>query len=263
MITSAHNPKIQAARALLGRPRERREAGAFVVEGVRLVEEAAASSFETRAVFFTAELSGRGLRAVDQLRARGAQVEEVSPAVMQSLAETETTQGLLAVLSITHLPPRAPLDFAVIADGPRDPGNLGTLMRTAAAAGAGALLLAPGTTDPWAPKVVRGGMGAHFRLPLVELDWPGIRGLLREREQPLEVLVSDVAGGAAYWDADLRAPVALVIGAEAQGASAEARALAEGVVHIPMPGRSESLNAAAAAAVLLFEVVRQRSQAWK
>ena len=260
MITSRHNPKIQRVRELLGRPRDRREAGAFVVEGVRLAEEALAAGWEPQIVLFSSELSPRGREVVDRLGAGGVEVEEVAPDVLQSVSETETSQGLLAVLPIRPLPIPSPLDFLVIADAIHDPGNLGTLLRTAAAAGVQAVALAPGTADPYSPKVVRAAMGAHFRLPISALDWEGIQRLV-ESTPDMKVYLAEAGTGEVCWQADLRGPLALVIGSEAQGATPAARRLAGASLQIPMPGQSESLNAAIAAAVLMFEVVRQRAKA--
>jgi TrmH family RNA methyltransferase len=118
----------------------------------------------------------------------------------------------------------------------------------------GGVLLPPGAADPFAPKVLRAGMGAHFRLPLLECSWEQITALVA----PLRIFLAAAGRGIAYTQADFRSPLALIVGGEAEGASPEAQRLAPRLVHIPMPGGGESLNAAAAAAVLLFEVVRQR-----
>ena len=101
-------------------------------------------------------------------------------------------------------------------------------------------------------------MGAHFRLPLLSLDWPDLRALLKDRPDPLHIFLADSSLGLPCWQVDLRQPTALIMGGEAEGASPEGRRIADSAIHIPMPGLSESLNAAAAAAILIFEVVRQR-----
>ena len=125
-------------------------------------------------MLFDETLSERGRSQVESLRSRGVDVEEVSTSLMKSLSETETPQGILAVLELTQLPiPNHP-NFILIPDQIRDPGNLGTLLRTAAAAGVQAVLLPPETTDAFAPKVVRSGMGAHFRLPIHSMTWDEI-----------------------------------------------------------------------------------------
>ncbi len=149
------------------------------------------------------------------------------------------------------------LDFLLVADELRDPGNLGTLLRSASAAGVQAVALTPGTTDAFNPKVVRAGMGAHFRLPVVNLDWLHIRSLAEERS--LRLYLADAQGGRPGWQLDLRAPVGLVVGGEAEGASRAARKFVDDIITIPMPGHIESLNAAIAGSILLFEVVRQRN----
>ena len=255
MITSTQNARIQQVRALVGQRKEREARAEFVVEGVRLCEEALASGWEARLLLYTSELSPRGLALVRDCRARGMVVEETAPFVLRSASDTENPQGILAVFAQRELRLPAPFDFVVVADGLRDPGNLGTLLRTAAAAGAQALLLAPGCADPFSPKVLRAGMGAHFRLALRCLEWDALEELLKPG---CRVLVADAGAGKPAWDLNLRGPTALVVGGEAEGVCPQARAMADGIITIPMPGQSESLNAAVAAGILLFEVVRQR-----
>ena len=259
MITSSQNPKIKLIRALAGRPKERRENGAFLAEGVRLVEEAFAAGWQFRFVLHTDGLSQRGLDLVKNLAAKSMDVEPVAENLLQSVTETETSQGILAVLALdppAALKPPAKPNFILIPDQIRDPGNLGTLLRTAAAAGVQAALIPPETTDPFAPKVVRAGMGAHFRLPILSLSWEQIGA----RVDGMSVYLSDAEGEKSCWEVDFAHPLALVIGGEADGVSKQARDLAKEMIRIPMPGHMESLNAGAAGAVLMFEVVRQRSR---
>lgn len=259
MITSPHNPKLKQVRTLLGRPKARREAGLFVAEGIRLVEEALHAGWPFAYALWSAELSPRGQALVEQLRAAGVPVEEVSPPLLRAVSDTETTQGVLAALELPPPPPLHPQGwtFLLIPDQIRDPGNLGTLIRAAAAAGADAVLIPPETTDPWAPKVVRAGMGAHFRLTVAGCGWEDIRTLT----QGFAVFLADARGALPLWKADFRQNTALILGGEAEGASPQARMLAKMVVNIPMPGKIESLNAGTAGAILLFEVVRQRNEA--
>jgi TrmH family RNA methyltransferase len=256
VITSAQNSRVQHIRALLSQRKAREASLEFALEGVRLVEEALASAWQARFVLYTSELSARGQELIAVCRQRGVEVEEAAPHVLKSAADTENPQGILGVFAYRELPLPARPDFVVIADGLRDPGNLGTLLRTAAAAGAQALVLAPGSVDAFSPKVLRSGMGAHFRLPLREWAYPEIAAWLKPA---CRVLIAESAEGTPCWQFDMRAPLALVVGGEAEGASPAARALADALVTIPMPGKSESLNAAVAAGILLFEVVRQRS----
>lgn len=254
MITSNQNSKIKLVRALLGRAKERREAGAFVAEGVRLVEEAVISNWRFRFALYDETLNERGLSQVESLKSRGVDVEEVSPSVMKSISETEAPQGILAVLEQIQLPiPNSP-NFILIPDQIRDPGNLGTLLRSAAASGVQAVLIPPETTDMFAPKVLRSGMGAHFRLPIHSMSWDEIEKMT----SGMNVYVADM-DGQSCWETDLRQPTALVIGSEAEGASESARKLANGKISIPMSGETESLNAGVAGSVLMFEVMRQRA----
>jgi TrmH family RNA methyltransferase len=256
MITSTHNSKIQLVRGLLGRSKERHETGAFVAEGVRLVEEALAAGWPFRFVLAGECLSERGRTLVANLQSRGVEIEIVANNLIQSVSETETSQGILAVLDHSQLPIPPSLSFALILDQIRDPGNLGTLLRTAAAAGVQVVFLPPETAEAFAPKVVRAGMGAHFRIPIHQLAWEEIHTTTRG----LKIHLADMEGGISYWQADFHSPLALIVGGEAEGASQQARGLATSKVSIPMLGRTESLNASAAGAILMFEVVRQRSK---
>jgi TrmH family RNA methyltransferase len=220
------------------------------------VEEAFQAGWLARLVLHSPGLSPRGQALVEGYARQGAVVEAVSDNVLTAVSATETPQGILAVVARQELALPARLDFVLVADGLRDPGNAGTLLRTAAAAGAQAVFLTPGTVDPYAPKVLRAAMGAHFRLPLRVSDWQAIRALL---PAGMQVYLADSGGGQPYTACDFRPPLALVIGGEAAGAGSEAVHLAASRVHIPMAARVESLNAAVAAAVLLFEITRQRT----
>ena len=259
MITSSHNPKIQQIRSLLSRRQERIQAQSFVVEGVRLSEEALQSGWQPQSVFFTDQLSNRGKNLLDSFSRSGADIEEVTHQLMESLAETETPQGILAIFALRSLPLPERLDLVLILDSLRDPGNLGTLLRTACAAGMQAVLLTPGTVDAFSPKVLRSGMGAHFRLPILSGPWDEIQGICRNHSNPpLKIFLAQGQEGTACWELDLRQPLALIIGSEAEGAGEKAHQLADTLVKIPMPGGSESLNAAVAGSILIFEIVRQR-----
>lgn len=255
MITSRQNPKLKLVRALAGRPKERSEAGAFLAEGVRLLEEALAAGWPFRFTLYMEGLSQRGQVLIEKLKTAGSDVEEVAGDLLQSVSETDASQGILAVLDNFQLPIPPSLNFVLIPDQIRDPGNLGTLIRSAAAAGVQAVLLPPETTDAFAPKVVRAGMGAHFRLPIHSMEWDEIEQVCKSAN--LQVFLADMVGDSC-WETDFHGPLALVIGGEAEGASEPARELAHANVRVPMPGKAESLNAGVAGSLLMFEVVRQR-----
>jgi TrmH family RNA methyltransferase len=258
MITSTHNPKIQWVRLLQSRSRERREAGAFVVEGVRLAEEALQAGWKAQFVLYSRDLEPRGQAVVSGFAAQGASVEVAAPHVMHAASDTQTPQGLLVVLEMASLPIPLHPDLVFIADGVRDPGNLGSMLRSAGAAGCSLACLPEGAADVFSPKVLRAAMGAHFRLPVLAESWQEIAERLQRWE--LHIFLASAGQGIPYTRADLRQRAAIIIGGEAAGAGESARELAHTLVHIPMPGGSESLNAASAAAILLFEAVRQRQE---
>lgn len=260
MITSARNPKVQHIRALQRLAKRRAEAGTFVVEGVRLAEETLRSSWPVRLALYTAELAERHEGLVRALHARGV-AEQVSASVMQAAGDTKTPQGILLEVELRKLPLSKALAFVLILDGVADPGNLGTLLRSAAAADCDAVLLAPGCADPYSPKVVRSGMGAHFHQPLLAESWAEIGKLVRLHQ--LQVFLAEAWQGDPYDKQDLTRPLALILGGEARGAGDEAAKLAPKLLQVPMPGRVESLNVAAAGSILLFEVVRQKRAAQK
>jgi TrmH family RNA methyltransferase len=258
MISSVRNPKVQHIRGLQRQAKRRAEAGSFVVEGVRLAEEALRSGWPLRLALFTAELAARHDGLVRALQARGV-AEEVSAAVMAAASDTKTPQGILleAEIKASTLPKQP--TFILILDGVADPGNLGTLLRSAAAADCNAVLLAPGCADAFSPKVVRSGMGAHFHQPILALDWNTISKLVHQND--LKTFLAEAWEGEPYDQQDLIKPLALILGGEARGAGEEAAKLKPLPVQIPMPGRVESMNVAAAGSILLFEIVRQRQRA--
>ncbi|MGB2965097.1 MAG: RNA methyltransferase [Anaerolineales bacterium] len=255
MISSTQNPKIKRIRLLQDQSRSRKKENAFVIEGVRLLDEAVKTRQIPELVIYTTDLDSRGQQLVAALQKQRVPCEEVSREIIKAASDTESPQGILAILPHISLPVPTESNFIMIADEIRDPGNLGTLLRTSAAAGVNSLLVSPGTVDPFSPKVVRAAMGAHFRLPILPCSWEKIR----EITEGLTVFASDMKKGTRIWDVDLTAPLAIIIGGEARGLGKNASDLADRWLHIPMSGGTESLNAAAAGAVLMFEVHRQRT----
>ncbi|MBI3244477.1 MAG: RNA methyltransferase [Chloroflexi bacterium] len=263
MLTSLANDRVKLVRALQSQRKAREKEGQFVVEGARLVEEALRANAPVDFALHTNDLDDRARAVLGQLRRRGATLVEVSPEVIKACSDTEHPQSVLAVLPITNNQLlKAGNWLLVICDRLSDPGNLGTLLRSAAAAGVDAALLAPGTVDAFNPKVVRAGMGAHFRLPIESLTWDkigekvkGLQVRMAEARSPISNLKSQIS----YDQADWTQPSAFIISSEADGPSEAARACAAESVFIPMPGETESLNAAVAGSVILFEAVRQRN----
>lgn len=254
MITSLSNPKIKLVRSL-ARRRERYAAQQFVVEGVRLIEEAVNAHVAPVLVLHTPNIIGevRARRLLDRLRALTPDVFEIDELVMKQIANTETPQGILAVVPFIDLPLPTQPQFVLMLDAVRDPGNVGAILRSARAAGVDAILFAPNTVDPYNDKVVRAAMGTHFFVPLRVAAWQDIREM---PAMPRRIYLADARGEIDYARADWSRPVALIVGGEAEGASEEAKALATARVSIPMHGGVESLNAAMAATVLLFHAAR-------
>jgi TrmH family RNA methyltransferase len=255
MISSSQNAKVKLARSLGSRSKERRAKRAFLAEGVRLLEEALAADWPFRYVLYSDKLSERGRDLIQRVRRRNIEAEQVPPRLLDSISDTSTSQGVVAVLEHKLLPIPRGLDFLLILDAIREPGNVGTLLRTAAGAGVQAVFVAPETADPGAPKVVRAGMGAHFRLPIHCLDWDAIG--TQVGSAGLAVYLADTRGRP-FWEVSMKPAIALIIGGEAEGASQPARLLAIETISVPMERQVESLNAATAGSILMYEVLRQR-----
>jgi TrmH family RNA methyltransferase len=258
MITSLSNDKVKLARAL-ARRRVRQQERRFIMEGVRLIGEVVRAQTQPDFVLHT-DKATRNMDAallLDQLVQRGVSCHLVSDEVMDACADTITPPGLLAVVPFADIPPPARSTYTLVIDNVRTPGNLGAILRTAAAANVYEVLLSPGTVGLYNPKVVRGGAGAHFRVPILSLSWDEIGARLHG----LDVWLAASQGDLPYSGVNWKRPLALIVGGEARGASQAAIALASGRVNIPMARGIESLNAAVAASVLLFEITRQRQAA--
>jgi TrmH family RNA methyltransferase len=253
-IASHANPTIAYVRSLQKRDRRAAER-AFVVEGKRLLADALAAGVVPRLVLVrvgAGDLLPRNLPPDVPARL-------VAPPAFDRLSDVVTPQGLLAVVPFPDLVvPTEAVPLVLILDRLRDPGNLGTLLRTAAGAGATEVLLTPESVDPFNPKVIRAAMGAHFRIAIRELTADSAAEL-RERV-PLRVATRADAP-LPYDRIDWRGPAAVVVGAEAAGVGADVAAFATAEASIPLAAGVESLNAAVAGAVVLFEAARQRRAA--
>ncbi len=251
-ITSPVNPAIARVRALLARRDRRTQEGAFVAEGKRALADAVAAGIAPSLVLLregTRDALPRDLPPTTPVR-------PVAAKLFDGLSEVAAPQGVLAVLPMPALPiDEGATPLVLVIDRVRDPGNLGTLLRTAAGAGVTAVYLAPETVDPFNPKVVRAAMGAHFRVPLRHLDDTAMDEL--RRDLPM-IAVSRADAAPTYDSIDWTGPAALLVGSEAEGVSPAVEAIATEAIAIPLAGGVESLNAAAAGAVLLFEAARQR-----
>ncbi len=291
-ITSTGNKLIREVRDLEKKARARRESGLFIAEGERLCSEIPAAYIEQ---IFVAddydgslpELAGEASHDVQNAQMRveaGANAAQTSSHPLQSpdtggqrnrasqrtpkifqvprelmehMSDTKNSQGILAVVrqkKYTELPG----DFFLILDTLQDPGNMGTIFRTAEAAGVDGILMNRDCVDVYSPKVVRATMGAMFRMPfMVSDDLPA--EIRRMKSEGVQVYAAHLRGTKNHWDFDYRQPTAFMIGNEGNGLQDEIAALADTYLRIPMMGHTESLNAGVAASVLMYEVLRQRS----
>ncbi len=257
LVDSPSNPSVQKLRALHSRE-GRREQDAFLIEGTRLVAEAVSLSWPVPVALYDAERARKDTVLARLVR----QLPGALPASTRALkhaADTVTPQGIVAAAKLPafsgSVEPDEPI--SLVLDGIADPGNAGTLLRSALGSGAGTVLAASGCVDLFSPKVVRSGMGAHFRLKLgIGLSWEEIAHALGKDRT---AVVAEARAEMPYYGFNWRLPAALIVGSEAHGPSAEALQLATTRVSIPLEAGVESLNAAVAGSIILFEARRQRS----
>ncbi|MBR6704412.1 MAG: RNA methyltransferase [Lachnospiraceae bacterium] len=256
MITALSNPKVKDVAALEKKAALRKEKGLFVAEGRRFAAEIPPERVVTAYATPDFAESPEGRELCLRLKP-----ELVSPGVMEKMSDTKTPQGILALV---RMAPSSLSDFGpgpvLILEDLQDPGNIGTLFRTAEAAGAGGIILSEGCADPYSPKVLRATMGAVFRMPFV------ISGDLKETARQLKadgfaVYAAHLKGEDLYAEAAFPEKCAFLLGNEGNGLSDEVSALADRLIRIPMEGRTESLNVAVAGALLLYEARRQKTAA--
>lgn len=252
-ISSAANPRLKLARSLQRR-RIRRKQQLILLEGERLITDSMSAGFSPALFFFTPEAEQQHAPLLARAAEAGAQLLRVEPELFVSISDTVSPQGILAVTPIPQVPPTA-TGLALILDGVRDPGNLGTLLRSAAAADADQVILMPGVTDPWSPKSLRSGMGAHFRIAIREAkSIEQAQAWLPE----YAIYFADADGDLSYTDVDWSLRSALILGGETERARIVSQWSDVTTIAIPMARGVESLNVAVAGSVILFEAVRQR-----
>ncbi|MGE5160792.1 MAG: TrmH family RNA methyltransferase [Betaproteobacteria bacterium] len=257
-ITSPDNPVVRRLRRLAESARACREAGRTLAEGVHVIEAALAAGVPIHTIATRGTPAGVAGSLVERVEAGGAaglKRIELGAALYDAISPVEHGVGVLAEIGIPGGDePALPADDAVYLDGVQDPGNVGTLLRTAAAAGVRRVLLGPGSAYAWSPKVMRAAMGAHFALRIAENC--AIADVARAFRGA--VLAADVGGDDLYAAEWGRGPTLWLFGSEGQGLGAEARAAAGKRLRIPLAPGVESLNVSAAAAVCLFEQARRR-----
>ena len=257
-LTGLQNPQVKAA-AELKQKKYRQQQGLFLAEGLRTVEEAVASKTVV-SIFYTAIEDDRTRSVLEEAAAQQLKLYCVSDAVMKKIADTDTPQGIIAVCKMQNVTLDKLLskgEMLLVLDRVGDPGNLGTMLRTADAAGIGGVVLLKGCVDIYAPKTVRSSMGSLFHVPVV--SGIGEDNFIAEaKDAGYELLVTSLEGADNLFKADLGGRIAFVMGNEAGGVSANLLERADKRVFIPMAGRAESLNVAMAAGVVMFEALRRR-----
>ncbi len=243
----------------LRRRKAREREGLFVAEGIRTAEELLRSSTAVRGALISPQLQGtpRGRALMQQLSQRDLPVEEIGLKEFDAVAETESPQGVLVIgvvpgRGLADTPPADSMRLLVL-DAVQDPGNVGTILRTAAALGATATFSLPGTVDLWNAKVVRSGMGAHFHHPCITGTWDELDAFRVERA--VHVWAAD-ATGEAVDELEPPARLALIVGNEGSGLSSASRSRAERFVALSIAATVESLNVAVATGILLYELRR-------
>lgn len=257
LITSVRNSHVLLARKLAKRGL-RDKAGLFLVEGVRGIREAFSAGAEIESVFVQPS-------AVDTVELgtppRGVQLLEVSDVVMRSISGATTPPGAVAVARYLDVDAGILIErqasLVVVLVDIRDPGNLGTILRSAWGAGAHSLYLVKGTVDVYNPKVVRSSAGALFNLPFArEVELPWLLSALGDKQ--MHRIAADPRGSVAYYEVDYSDPTALIFGGEAMGIPKDIDSYLDTRAQVPMPGGAESLNVGITAALFLFEAARQR-----
>ena len=264
VITSTQNETIKEIERLKT-TKGRKEAQAYLLEGVRFLEEALKSGARIRQAFFTSRMfeTDRTKVLMDQLKTQCVLLQEVSEHVLKKISDTDSPQGVVVVMEKPQSEETAffepSIGMAILLEEIQDPGNLGTILRTAYAAGVKEIFLSKGTVDPFNPKALRSTMGAIFNLRL-HTGVDSIEIINMARSQGYKALVADLHKAEPYYEVDFNEKFLLVMGNEAQGLNSETIEACNKAIKIPMPGGAESLNVSLATGIILFEALRQRAQ---
>ncbi len=257
MLTSLQNPLVKSIRKL-HQAKARRSQAQFLLEGTHLIQEALATHYPLEIVCYTPAWAAAHpdlALALDQSVAR---IEQVSEAVLDGMATTQHPDGVVAIAPQNDHQPHPPIQgIGLVVETLQDPGNLGTIIRTAVAAGAEGLWLSTDSVAPDHPKVLRASAGQWFRLPLAVVD--DLDSLLTNWNRAgVQLVATSSYATVDYWSVDFTQPTVIVLGNEGAGLSAEVHRRAAVQVRIPMEGGVESLNVGVSAALLLYEAQRQR-----
>ena len=255
LITSRDNPFFKELLKLSGSARQRDKTGQTLLDGAHLLAAYLDSGQIPQHLLLNAAAIRDGEIAALLARLKQVPHTQLDGKLFAELSELKTPTAILAQIAIPEARLLSPSRFALLLEDIQDPGNLGSMLRSAAAAGCDTVFLSPQCADAWSPKVLRAAMGGHFALNICEQqDLLGVA-----KTFPGTLLATSLQAARSLYNCDLRGDVAFMVGNEGAGLSDELSRLASGRITIPMPGRIESLNAAAATAICLFEAVRQRA----
>lgn len=264
MLTSLQNPTVKQLRKLQ-QPKERRKQGVLLLEGTHLIEAASEANYPLSVLCYTEDWQARYSEIYRRAIALAERTELVSPEVLRSIASTVSPDGVVAIAPQRSVwqeaasYPKNDVSLGVILETLQDPGNLGAIIRTAAAVGSDGLWLSPDSVDIGSPKVLRASAGQWFRLPMAKVDV--VERAKQLKEKGVQVVATSAIASLNYWQLDLRDPTVFVMGNEGAGLSDELMGCASTTVKIPVEPQVESLNVAVSTALLLYEARRQRQAA--
>lgn len=260
-ITSLKNPLIKEIKSLY-RKKERLKNNSFIIEGIKIIQEAINYDYELKYIIYTDQL----LSTTDGKEFFGIikdldNIIYVPNNIFKEIADTENPQGVLAIAKfqykiLNQINNKKGISL-VFLDELQDPGNMGTIIRTADAFNIDGIIVTPGSVDPYNPKVVRATMGSIFRVPLYYTT-EGVKDLIQLKSQGIKVYSTSLEGSIPIFDANFKESFVLIIGNESKGVSEEYYSLSDRLIKIPMLGKAESLNAGVASSIIMYEVMKQR-----
>lgn len=256
MITSTANAQVKNVITLLKKSAERKKRGLFVIEGIRMFTELPKDRIEK--IYVSESFLNENKKLLD-----GYEYETVSDNVFAQMSDTKTPQGVMALVKMLRYDfsdiVKGDMPVVVMLENIQDPGNLGTIMRTAEGAGATGIIMSKDTVDIYNPKTIRSTMGALFRMPFIYVE-DILEAADMLKKQNIALLAAHLDGDKNYYSENLKRPMALMIGNEGNGLTKALTDKADVLVKIPMEGQLESLNAAVSTAIILYEAYRQRTQ---
>lgn len=261
-ITSMKNPMIKEVKSLY-RKKERMKSKTFIIEGIKIIEEAIDHNYPMKSIIYTDRLMNTkgGPEFLEAIRDRD-ELIYVGDNIFKEISDTENPQGVLAIARFQFTDLQGLREMKnpslIFLDRLQDPGNMGTIIRTADSFNIDGIIITDGSVDPYNPKVVRATMGSIFRMPIYYIE-DSVRGLNDLRDNGLRILSTSLEGSLPIYDIDYKDGFILVIGNESTGVSGDIYELSDELIRIPMPGKAESLNAGVAASIIMYEAMKQRS----